>query len=489
MKKAINKSLHIILFVLLLAIVMSSLDRLVERKASYNKYSEFFGQEQDFDVLFLGTSHVINGIFPMELWEEQGIVSYNLANHAETMAESYWILKNAMDYTTPKLVVLDIFSIWEDYKINMYDDRGNYDETSYLGRKAFLHNFMDSVPLSGNKYEAICDILPSEDRLEFLWNFSYYHTRWNELTQNDFVPESSCEKGAESRVGVTMCAPPPTIEKHKYNQTATVAKDYLDKIITLCQDNGIEILLVYVPYGHMKEDDVLNANYGYVVAEEYGINYVNFIDTNIGMNYLTDCYDTNAHLNPSGAKKITRYLGAYIKQHYSIPDHKQDEEYQEWNNALAEYKQYKIDNIVEEKTLTNYLMLLADDDVSCIYYMTEESGLSENSWIMHLLNNFKCNILTIEGENKGTLNIIDTKSGTAITLSDKKETLQNTSFGTIEYDGMNGTLYINDSGENYLEYTGAVPDIQIIVIDNRTGEVVDTKSFVVSQQTNFNIVK
>ena len=48
-------------------------------------YYDFYQQEQDFDVLFLGTSHVLNAVYPMELWRDYGIVSYNMANHSENI--------------------------------------------------------------------------------------------------------------------------------------------------------------------------------------------------------------------------------------------------------------------------------------------------------------------------------------------------------------------------------------------------------------------
>ena len=57
--------------------LLCPLTDLMERKSSDQKYESFFQQEQDFDVLFMGTSHVINAIFPMELWNDYGVVSYN----------------------------------------------------------------------------------------------------------------------------------------------------------------------------------------------------------------------------------------------------------------------------------------------------------------------------------------------------------------------------------------------------------------------------
>ena len=61
----------------LLVLILVRISGLVERKSAYQKNGDFMEQSEDLDVLFLGTSHVINGVFPMELWKEYGITSYN----------------------------------------------------------------------------------------------------------------------------------------------------------------------------------------------------------------------------------------------------------------------------------------------------------------------------------------------------------------------------------------------------------------------------
>ena len=32
--------------------------------------------------------------------------------------------------------------------------------------------------------------------------------------------------------------------------------------------------------------------------------------------YATDCFDAHEHLNPSGARKVSDYLGRYVTEHY-----------------------------------------------------------------------------------------------------------------------------------------------------------------------------
>lgn len=71
------------------------MDGIVARKDSYFKYEPFFKQEENFDVLFMGTSHVLNAVYPMELWNDYGIVSYNFGGHGNYLPTTYCIMKNA----------------------------------------------------------------------------------------------------------------------------------------------------------------------------------------------------------------------------------------------------------------------------------------------------------------------------------------------------------------------------------------------------------
>ena len=107
MRKILSAIISFVIVGLLVVCGLSGLSDITERKESKNKFSDFYEQEENYDVLFIGSSHVLNGVFPMELWKDYGIVSYNLSGHGSRGAVNYWILKNALEYTTPKLVVID----------------------------------------------------------------------------------------------------------------------------------------------------------------------------------------------------------------------------------------------------------------------------------------------------------------------------------------------------------------------------------------------
>lgn len=79
-----------IVFVVVFLVIFENVNRLFMDKYSYIKYKDFYSERENLDVLFLGTSRVINGVDPMELWHDWGIASYNLANYSETICTNYW---------------------------------------------------------------------------------------------------------------------------------------------------------------------------------------------------------------------------------------------------------------------------------------------------------------------------------------------------------------------------------------------------------------
>lgn len=281
----------------------------MERKSSDVKYNDFFAQEENFDVLFLGTSRILGAVYPMELWNDYGMISYNFGGHSNQIATTYWVMKNAFDYTNPELVVIDCTNLSSNIK--------GSDIFSYI------HLSLDAFPLSATKIQAVQDILedPVMDemirngtaresdeprtKIGLLWNYSVYHSRWNSIEQEDFEVPISAHKGAEFWTNVVPGAL-HKIAPDKKLKNESVSIEYLYKIIEECQSRKIDVLLVYLPFP-ASEGAQMEANRVYDIAEKYKINYINFLDMDI-VDYGTDCYDADSHLNPSGGKRSRTIL-------------------------------------------------------------------------------------------------------------------------------------------------------------------------------------
>ena len=388
MKQKILRILSCAITICMTVCILAKLTVLTEKKDSYEKNAEFLNQKEEFDVLFLGTSHVINGIFPMELWNDYGIVSYNLGGHSTLIPTTYWILQNALLRTTPKVVVVDCAHL------------------SYMSKTSsnfsYLHLSLDSMPLTPTKVRAVMDLLDDptmEERIRtgdvseegeertmigLLWDYSVYHSRWSALEKDDFKPSINVEKGAESRIAVTAPAESPKVTKDTKMESETTSVKYLRKIIEDCKSRGIDVVLTYLPFP-ASEKKQKEANYVYDIAKEYNVGYLNYLDQQV-VDFSTDLYDDSSHLNPSGARKVTANLGEYLISHYDIPDRRTDEKYQSWFKDYKRYTVFKNKNLKNIKSLQEYLMLLAGDDVE-IQIKIKDQAILNNTLISKLLEN------------------------------------------------------------------------------------------------------
>lgn len=224
-------SFYVCLCTLLLIAGIWLLTHLTE--PGYSGYREFLKGSERYEVLFLGNSHMGCAVYPMELWHEQGIVSYNLAGSGNPLPVTYWMLKHALHDANPQVVVIDCYRVRGDKKID---------------NKERLHVQTDSVPLTMDKIRMVCDLLEKpEDRLEFIWSFAAYHERWQDLGKSDF------EKGILTGQGGDDCyrvVPPGKVTEKPEEavEFSTVGTAYLRGMIEECQSRDIEVLLVYLPF-------------------------------------------------------------------------------------------------------------------------------------------------------------------------------------------------------------------------------------------------
>jgi hypothetical protein len=459
-----------------LALILWRLSLLTENKLSYTKTAEFVETGNEYDVLFFGTSHMTMSIYPMELWKDYGITSYNLGGNGCPLATSYWVMMNALDYSAPQLAVIDCYTLQRDAKVPK--------------ESGYLHEFLDALPLSKNKYRAVCDLYDDNaDRMEYLWDFSTYHYRWSELKKDDLRPQYGVDKGADYTDVVAVPNKVEQVDTQQVPEITSVGAAYLEKMIEECQKRNIQVLLTYMPYP-APENDQMAAGYVKTIAAKYGVDYINFLETDV-IDYAVDCYDENSHLNASGARKVTQYLGDYIQAEYDIPDHRGASQYAAWDEDYAEYMAYKAEKLQEKESLKNYLMLLADKNFSCCIYVKKNSTIWDNDeryeklFYNLMFGDSPEGLSTAVEQGETYFVAVDNDAGN-VTECVGEGTLEETaSFGKIAYSaGNNGiSLYVGEDETNYLE-GDEVPDVQILVFDNTNGNLIDVAQFDVSAVKN-----
>ncbi len=164
--------------------------------------------------------------------------------------------------------------------------------------------------------------------------------------------------------------------------------EYLEKIIQLCKDEDIDILLTFLPF-KASEESRNDAAYVQMIAERECLNYLNPDELLPVINMKTDFKDNsedNSHFNISGAHKMSYFLGDYLMDNYDIPDRRNDSDYQEWHSYYKAYSDIKLSSLKEQKKLDSYLVGAADKNYVCVVQMKNNVNI-DDSIIMNLLNN------------------------------------------------------------------------------------------------------
>ena len=474
-------------FLLLLVICLMAAVIVVKRKESSYKYADFFekAKKDQIDVLFMGSSHVINAVNPATLYRNYGITSYNMGGHGSVMQATYWELIEALDYCKPQWVVVDAYMLEKDYQyLDVMEE--NADPGDINTSVEQLHLNMDAWPLNRLKLAAVKNLIQDQDkRNQFLFDFIVYHDRWSELDANDYralTGNADRNKlfGAEMRYEVEKTpASYPNPEEGALLSGHTVGQEYLRKIIDECQRDGIGVVVTYLPFCADTEDKVA-ANSAGVVASEYGVPYINMLDKDI-IDIRTDLNDTG-HLNASGAEKVTRYLGDWLTGNDEFTDHRGDAAYSDWQEKSDRYYAELTDRATMEEDLYTELEILSLNEVSSVIYFNQGSLAFRDDTLRKMVSNIA-----------GTDNIYQA-NGPYILINDAGssqcyEAFDDgflggvpTAMGNMIYQPVEARfrfLYAQENEDmNYLyddEHTDF--DIQVIIYDRNSGEVLGHRYF------------
>ncbi|MCR5671148.1 MAG: hypothetical protein K6G10_09095 [Butyrivibrio sp.] len=481
MKRNLAILLRIVLFIAVTAIILTCAVKLLRRKDGNYKYGDFFEQaaENNIDVLFIGSSHVINAINPVVLYRDYGYTSYNMGGHGALLQSSYWELREALNYCAPQYVVVDTYMLEKD--VRFLDDREGYDDDDELNTAIEqLHQNMDVWPLDGLKVEAVNDLIKDpRNKCQFLFDFMIYHNRWHKLEAQDFRalsrnPEKNDLFGAESRYVVKIDPPeyPDPTEDQLIEDT--VGTQYLEKIIEECDQRDIGVIVTYYPFVAETKDKAAAIRAGEIAAE-YDVTYDNMLGSDV-IDIYTDLND-HGHLNATGAEKVTDYVGQLLKDTGDLTDHRGDMRYSYWQKKVKDYRDQINDFTLKTDNLYSELNLLSLVDYSYIFYLEEDSRVFSDKGMTRIIEKLS-GTPKINRSGSGPYILINDNSTVVTVEASKKEALSEvfTTLGNLNYQPVEKKfrlLYPSDNDElNYLyddehhEY-----DIQLIIYDEN-GEVV-----------------
>lgn len=308
--------------------------------------AEYYQEEKDFDVIFIGDCEVYENFSPIVLWEEYGINSYIRGSAEQYIWQSYYLLEDTLRYETPDVVIFNIQSLQFDKAQN----------------EAYNRMTLEGMEWSASKVNSIlASMKQDEEFLDYVFPILRYHSRWSELSKTDvqymFDTKKVSHNGYYMRVDVKPAENVPQgriLSDYSFGENAW---KYLDMMTALCKEKGITLILIKAPSLYPYWYDEWEAQVEDYAAEN-DLLYINFLELTdeIGIDYNTDTYDAGLHMNLSGAEKLSVWLGQLLTDQVEGIYDRHDEEAlcAVWEEKIAAYEaekqeQYKRYGIEEEK--------------------------------------------------------------------------------------------------------------------------------------------
>lgn len=336
----IKKIIKITATVLVMVLILFSLQRILTPKyvseaVDGRLIAEYYDSAQNHDVVFVGDCEVYENISPVKLWQDYGISSYVRGSPQQLIWHSYYLMEEMLKYEKPKAFVFNVLSM-------------KYGQPQ---SEAYNRLALDGMKWSQSKADSIkASMTEEEEFMSYVFPLLRFHSRWNELKAEDFkyafkdVPQLSIN-GYLMRIdvdGIEALRPGRPLVDYTL---ADVCWEYLDRMRQLCEENGVELILMKAPtntpkwYWYEQWDEQVEA-----YAQEHGLRYYNFLKVTdeIGIDFMTDTYDQGGHLNLSGAEKLSAYFGKILVDELELTGHKGEAEYEEiWTVLTEQYNQIK----------------------------------------------------------------------------------------------------------------------------------------------------
>jgi hypothetical protein len=244
--------------------------------------------------------------------------------------QSYYLLEDTLRHArrAPKVIVFNVLSM-------------QYNEPQY---EPYNRLTLDGMRCSRTKINAIAaSRTDDEDWLSYFIPFFRYKDNWRDLSEEDFRyffrdPRMSIN-GFMIRSDVVPAGFIPDPLHQANYQFGDNAYSYLERMVQLARDNGIELVLVKAPvlypYWYEQWDEQIIA-----FAEENNLLYINFLEyiDDIGLDFSTDTFNAGLHLNVYGAELLSRYFGEILRERLNLPDRRTEPEaVAQWDEMAERY--------------------------------------------------------------------------------------------------------------------------------------------------------
>lgn len=431
------------------------------QEGAYRQFDAFYAQPPGtVDVLFVGSSRVHSNINPVGLWEDYGISSYCLGINSQPIDTTYYVLKEALKYQQPRVVVVEASQIPSDAE--------KQDDYPSINGMRYGKEYLGAVLEKCDPNTAVSSIL----------KFPLYHSRYDMLGKDVYLEDeypaypvtgAAGYKGAiEYLYSVPFESYTDEYEEKgaEFNETM---EGWFDRIVKLCEEKGTKLVFTFTPAVYRFRRSGLD---GYF-AKHPELTFINTSDhyDEMGIDTQTDFIE-EAHMNTFGSMKTGRFYGKYLSENYDLPDHRGDLNYYSWDeNTAYHYRKIKDDELAKTNGFGLYFDHFPDKDLVVIVSLLDgydSEYIGQTDALAHVM----CNEAVYALGGTWVVDGQDLVYGVFGYESDEKRP-ESTGGVTVGYDGKDdpamrkiaNNLHM-DIGKRSLEITDDKKGLPCIKIDN-----------------------
>jgi len=338
MSKMIVKGLSLI--TLLIGISFALLPAFIYVGPTNRLRAGLYDTDEIFDVLLVGSSHMLNGLSPNYLFTDYGFTSYVFATGGQRFDVNYYFLKEALKKQKPKVVVLELYFA------------ADTSEYSHIG---YTRNALNCLTPSANKLEAILSLTSPDSWLYYLFPFLEYHSNWTDVNINQYKKnsyENYFLKGFTPEMEIWGAEDSYTPKNDGIKaEILPKTKKYIDLFIELGTERSFDLLFTLMPFDI--NETIYNDPGYYNDAEalyngiEYYLSYRGYTMFNYNKTQLRDAIELDfpndmlngGHMNINGTAKVSKHVGQYLSETYNLPDYRNDSDFAIWHEYAERQNQ------------------------------------------------------------------------------------------------------------------------------------------------------
>lgn len=281
--------------------------------------------EDTMDVLYFGSSYAYCDFDPVEIYRNSGLTGYVMAGSEQTMALTYWYLRQALETQDPQAVVIEPTGVF-------FERYQQYTQTNVV-----------YMPPSLNKLGAIFTAAEPELRPGLLCDLWFYHGRWKEIDRQD-VEEALSPARTDARKGFTgvtgtaeelvLTRNPRPLSEEQYAENL----DWLLRCLALCRERDIRVLVLVNPcYSQCSPEQYarLEADLAAGAPEVTFVNWADAFDA-LGLVPEEHLFD-GGHLNRDGAAVYAAGVAELLTEELGlVPMEQTGENAAAWQADLAD---------------------------------------------------------------------------------------------------------------------------------------------------------